>query len=97
MAQDQRPEIVGADGAGVFKAYGITFGDLTNVTSSNLQGHIVNGPAFDYAVLTFIGSAALTLSEFNSLPVGSEIRDFQAKKTHFKTAATTWVSSAASA
>jgi DNA-binding sugar fermentation-stimulating protein len=42
-------------------------------------------------------AGAITLADYNGLPIGSEIRDLESKKTHWKTGATTWVSSAASA
>lgn len=41
------------------------------------------------------GAAAITLADYNNFPVGSVIEDFNAFKTHYKTGATTWKSSAA--
>lgn len=75
--------------------WGINAGGLTNATRATLKVGILSNEDGDVAHVVYTGSAALTLSEFNSLPVGSVILDFQAYKTHYKTAATTWKSSAA--
>lgn len=87
--------VVQGQGASVEDLFGIDFGDLTNATRLNLQAEIKNGPIRTFAVLYYSGTGALTLSEFNNLPVGSYIIDFQAFKIHLKTGSTTWKSSAA--
>lgn len=75
--------------------FGINAGGLTNATRATLKVAIITNDNGNIAQVWYTGSAALTLSEYNALPVGSMIFDFQAYKTHYKTAATTWKSSAA--
>jgi len=75
--------------------WGINAGALTNASRSNLRVVVKSHANGDYAEVTYTGSGALTLSEFNNLPIGSIIFDFQAFKTHYKTAASAWKSSAA--
>ena len=76
--------------------FGIDAGGLTNATRDNFNVHIIgNTQKSAIAVCFYTGSAALTLSEFDALPIGSIIFDMQAFKLHLHTAATTWKSSAA--
>jgi len=44
---------------------------------------------------TYDSAGAITLADYNGFPIGSRILDLQAFKWHIKTAATTWLSSAA--
>ncbi len=71
--------------------FGISSG-LTGLEASVVGGG-VNGAL--YVVGFWTGSGAITLSNYNAFPIGSIIYDHQAFKTHYKTAATTWKSSAA--
>jgi len=51
-----------------------------------------------FVIAIYIGSSAITLSNYAGLPLGSVIFDAQAYKTHYKVAASgtsTWKSSAA--
>ena len=71
--------------------------DAYNITSgiSDFQAEIVGANGVNYVKGIYTGSGAITLSNYNNFPIGSTILDVQAKKWHLKTAATTWVSSAA--
>ena len=77
--------------------FNINAGSLTNATRSTLKVAIVTNDNSNIAMVWYTGSSGVTLSELNNLPVGSMIFDFQAFKTHYKTGATTWKSSAAAA
>ena len=71
--------------------------DLWNITAGidDMQVEIVGANNVNYARGVYTGSGAITLSNYNNFPIGSQILDIQAKKWHIKTAATTWLSSAA--
>lgn len=68
--------------------------DLFNITSGldGLEGKVVGGgnEGAIYFEGKYISSTAITLSNYNNLPIGSKIEDHQAKKTLYKTGATTW-------
>ncbi len=81
---------------------GVSFMDLFNIpltAAQNLSNVLIitgtsqNGKTVVQA--NYTGASAITLSDYNNLPVGSVIFDFQAFKTHLKTGSTTWKSSAA--
>ncbi len=71
------------------------FAITTGLTGMEVEvvGGGVNGALYCRGIYT--GSDAITLSNYNNFPIGSVIHDYQAYKTHYKTAATTWKSSAA--
>lgn len=66
-----------------------------NILFTAFMGKDFQGEVFNPHIAFYRGSDAITLSNYNGLPIGSVIFDFQAFKTHYKTAATTWKSSAA--
>ncbi|MHB8842359.1 MAG: hypothetical protein ACYC56_11350 [Candidatus Aquicultor sp.] len=73
--------------------------DLFGVTAGlvGMEAKVIGGGVDGalYVEGIYTGSAAITLADYNNFPVGSSIKDFQAYKTHYKTGATTWKSSAA--
>ena len=77
------------DGVAWYTRYGISAG------VDDMEVVVFGGNGKERAVGFYGGSGALTLSNYNGFPVGSVILDFQAFKTHYKTASTTWKSSAA--
>ncbi len=81
---------------------GVSFMDLFNIplaAASKLSNVlIISGIADDKKTVVqanYTNTTAITLSDYDNFPVGSIIFDFQAFKTHLKTGATTWKSSAA--
>ena len=76
---------------------GAVWSDLFNITAGidDMEVFIKGGNGKEYCEGIYTGSGAITLANYNNFPVGSSIKDFQAYKTHYKTAATTWKSSAA--
>jgi hypothetical protein len=63
---------------------------------------VVGGKPFIAVTIDYVGTGAIDLTRFNKCPYPTGggrtlINDFQAHKTHEKTGATTWVSSAARA
>jgi len=77
------------DGGAWYNLYGVTSG------IADLDVFLLGGNGANYPVGFYKGSGAITLSNYNNLPIGTVIFDFQAFKTHYKTAASTWKSSAA--
>ncbi len=81
---------------------GISFMDMFNITlaaAQKLQNvEIITGTQDGNTTVVranYTGTGAITLTDYNNLPTGSVIFDFQAFKVHLKTGATTWKSSAA--
>ncbi len=71
---------------------------ITAAAIANLKClRVTQGVGEEVVEATYVGTGAITLADFNGLPIGSVITDTQAFKTHMKTGATTWKSSAASA
>ena len=89
--------VIQGDGVSWEDHYQIDADLLTNATRTNFLVERKTNPAggLDFASARYVGTGALTLSEFNAFPAGSDIKDFQAYKTHYKVDATTWKSSAA--
>lgn len=77
------------DGAVWYDLFGITAG------IDDMEVLIEGGNGKLFCKGTYTGSEAITLTNYNNFPVGSVIEDVQAFKTHYKTDATTWKSSAA--
>jgi hypothetical protein len=77
---------------------GTSWADLYGISAAKqagLEAEVKNGNGCTYVEGRWTGAGAITLSNYNNFPIGSIILDFQAFKTHYKTGATTWKSSAA--
>lgn len=97
MAGIKSQNLVQQQGTSWEDLFGIDVDRLTNATRDNFFVYLLgNDRKSGIAICFYTGSGALTLSEFNNLPVGTVIFDVQSKKWHLHTDATTWVSSAAS-
>jgi len=82
-----------ADGLSWEDLYGINAGSLTNATRANFFVEVKQLPDGNtIAECLYKGSGALTISELNSLPIGSRIfcTATTNPKVYLKTAATTW-------
>jgi len=71
--------------------YGIALADMLNLKSLTVS----QGEPGEVATAVYDGAGAITLANYNGLPVGSLIVDLQIKKLHIHDAAATWKSSAA--
>jgi len=72
---------------------------ITDATAiAGLDAEILGANGNYYVVGKWTGGAAIDLTKYDTtpgFPIGTVIHDFQAFKTHYKTAASTWKSSAA--
>lgn len=80
---------------------GVSFQDRFNVDIADAENlacvQIFNSNSDERVIAFYKGAGAIDLTKYNGFPKGSLIHDEQAHKTHEKTGATTWVSSAARA
>lgn len=82
------------DGVSFMDAFNIAYADANNLQNAvRIGGNADKKSEVVFAVYT--GTGAITLTNYNGLPVGSVIFDVQAFKIHLKTGATAWKSSAA--
>lgn len=71
------------DGISIQDAFGISAATMENVENPAW----LSGDNKDKVVLWYVGTGAITLTDFNGLPKGSIIHDLQAHKDHEKTGA----------
>ncbi len=72
---------------------------ITDATAiAGLEAEILGANNKNFVIGKWTGAAAIDLTKYDTtpgFPIGSIIHDFEAFKTHYKTAASTWKSSAA--
>lgn len=77
------------DGVSWIVKFGISAG------FDDMEAQVLGANGKEIVKATWLGSGALTLTNYNGFPIGSTIVDTQAFKIHMKTSATAWKSSAA--
>ena len=87
----KKPNLAVNSGQSWIDSYAVT--NATAIAGAEFLNVGANGKNFLVGFWT--GAGAITTSWFNNMPIGTVILDYQAYKTHYKTAATTWKSSAA--
>lgn len=82
------------DGTSWEDRYQIDAGALTNADRSNFFVEIKGNDQHSFAECLYTGTGALTTSEFNNLPIGSQIKAvaLTAPTLYWKKDATTWKS-----
>ena len=73
--------------------YQIDVDSLTNATRANFFVQLIGNDKATFARCIYTGADALTIAEFNNLPIGSVIHavGLTAPAIYYKKAATTWV------
>ena len=90
MATGTKKDALGvASNQGIQDKYNIAAAAMAGFNALPLSGDVNPLIAF------WTGAGAITLTNYNSIPIGSIIIDTQAFKIHIKQAAATWKSSAA--
>ncbi len=84
----KKPNLAINSGQSWIDSYSITSG-VDDIEFLNVGGNDKN------FLVGFYTGSGITLSDYDNVPTGSIIFDVQLFKTHYKTAATTWKSSAA--
>lgn len=84
--------VVAGDGLAWDTKFGITVSTLTNATKDNFLVEIKSHEKHTWAECMYLGSGALTIAEFNALPIGSTVKCPAVATAPFyiKTGATTW-------
>jgi hypothetical protein len=86
--------IIEQDGTSWESRFQIDAGALTNATRNNFFVEIKGNDVISYAECLYTGTGALTLSEYNNLPIGSRIfaPAIATPSVYLKTTATTFKS-----
>ena len=84
--------VITEDGESFEDRYAINLGTTTNATRDNFFAELKGSRRYQFVDALYIGSSALTLSEFNNLPIGSRIwaPAIATPSVYLKTAATTF-------
>lgn len=84
--------VVAGDGLAWDTLFGITVSTLTNATKDNFLVAIKSHEKHKWAECLYLGSSALTIAEFNALPIGSVIwaPAISTPAVYLKTAAAAW-------